>query len=337
MRGLLVKVGALLLVTVLLAGALVVVFNNIQYQAQRTYRALFTNVSALTGGDDVRAAGVVVGRVNSVTLQPDNQALVTFTAATDVEMTQATTLTVRYADLLGNRFLEIDQPQAQAPALEASAVIPASRTQPALSLDALFNGFQPLFQGLQPAQVNELSAELISVMQGEGGTIDTLLSAIGSLTSTVADRNTLIGDVISNLNAVLGTVASHDSQLSDFVVQLQQLISGLAADRQTIGNSVGDIANVSGTLAGLLQNARPDISGTVAQVGRLATTLNSHSAQIAGDLQTIPQEDERIGRQGLYGSFFNFYLCSVTIRVTGPDGQPETLPTINSEASRCQS
>jgi len=337
MRGLLLKVLALVLVTATLAGVLVVIFYNLQYQPQHTYSALFTDVSGLTTGDDVRAAGVTVGRVSGVTLQPDDQALVTFTAADYVPMTQNTTLTVRYQDLIGDRYLEIDQPAAPSPALAQGAVIPASRTQPALSLDALFNGFQPLFQGLQPAQVNELSAELLSVMQGEGGTIDGLLASVGSLTSSVADRDQLIGDVITNLNAVLGTVATHDTKLSDFVVQLQRLVSGLAADRVAIGNSFGDIASVSGTLAGLLQNARPDISGTVAQAGRLAATLNSHAGELATDLQVIPQEDERIGRQGLYGSFFNFYICSVQLRFTGPTGQAVTTPVLASEEKRCQS
>jgi phospholipid/cholesterol/gamma-HCH transport system substrate-binding protein len=120
-------------------------------------------------------------------------------------------------------------------------------------------------------------------------------------------------------------------------VRLQQLVSGLAADRTTIGNSFGDIANVSGNLAGLLSNARPDVSAVVAKTGKLATTMNAHSAEIYQDLQIIPQEDERIGRQGLYGSFFNFYLCSVTVRVTGPTGQVLSTPTLTSEEKRCQS
>ncbi|MGH3168689.1 MAG: MCE family protein [Trebonia sp.] len=332
MRGLLIKVLALVLVTVAMGGVLVVVFDNLQFQSQHTYRAYFTNVSGLAGGDDVRAAGVDVGRVQGVALQSDNKVLVTFTAADSVPVTRNTTLTVRYQDVLGNRYLEINQPASPAPALTASEILPASQTQPALSLDALFNGFQPLFQGLQPAQINELSAELIDVLQGEGGTIDGLLSTVGSLTSTLADRDKLIDEVIDNLNAVLGAVAQHDTQLSNLVTQLQQLVSGLASDRVTIGNSFGQIADVSNTLAGLLENARPDISGTVNQVNRLATVLNQNSATINDDLNTIPRVYQAMGRQGLYGSFFNFYLCGIEIRLTGA-----TVPMITSEAQRCQS
>lgn len=337
MRALVIKVLALVLVSAMMATLLVVVFDNLQFQPQHTYRALFTDVSGLAPGDDVRAAGVEVGRVNSLALQPGNEVLVTFSASDAVPVTRGTTLTVRYKDIVGGRYLEINQPTGPASALPASGVIPASRTQPALSLDALFNGFQPLFQGLQPAQINQLSAELITVLQGEGGTIDSLLATIGTLTSTLASRDRVIGQVISNLNRVLGTVSQHDRQLSDLVAGLQRLISRLAADRGPIGNSFGRVASVAGTLAGLLRTARPDISGTVDQVGRLATLLNSNARQISGQLQALPGRYQLLNREGIYGSFFNFYLCGFQLRFTGPTGAPVSTPFFNSEVQRCRS
>ena len=332
MRSLLIKVLSLVLVTVVMGGVLVVEFDNLQFQSDHTYRALFTNVSGLKAGAYVKAAGVEVGRVDGLQLQPDNQVLVTFTANNSIPVTRDTTLTVRYQDMLGNRYLEINRPAAQAPVLTASETLPATQTQPALSLDALFNGFQPLFQGLQPAQINQLSAELVSVMQGEGGTIDGLLATIGSLTTTLANRDQLIGQVIDNLNSVLGAVSQHDTQLDSLVVNLQHLITGLAADRNTIGGSLGNIATVSGTLAGLLQQARPDISGTLTKAGQLSTELNQDSALLTHQLTVIPQAYQAMSRQGLYGSFFNFYLCGIEIRTDGV-----TTPMMKSETQRCQS
>ncbi|HZC41804.1 MAG TPA: MlaD family protein [Streptosporangiaceae bacterium] len=337
MRPLLIKFFALLAVTALMATVLVVLFDNLQFQPRRSYRALFTDVSGLGPGDDVRAAGVKVGRVDSLALQPSNQVLVTFTASDAVPVTRATTLTVRYKDIVGGRYLEINQPTGPGSPLRASAVIPASRTQPALSLDALFNGFRPLLAGLQPAQINQLSAELITVLQGEGGTIDGLLASIGSLTSALANRDQVIGQVIGNLNRVLGTVRRHDSHLSELVVQLQRLVSGLAADRGPIGNSLGRIAGVSGTLAGLLSSARPDISGDVTQVDRLSSVLNANARDLNGLLQALPRRYQLVNREGAYGSFFNFYLCGFQLRFTGPTGAPVSTQFLDSEVRRCRS
>jgi phospholipid/cholesterol/gamma-HCH transport system substrate-binding protein len=335
MRGLLIKVLALVAVTAMTGTLLVALFANLQVQKQHTYGAMFNDVSGLATGDDVRAAGVEVGRVNGLTLQPDNKVLVSFTSSDAVPVTRSTTLTVRYKDLVGNRYLEINAPTTAASPLTNGAVIPASHTQPALSLDALYNGFQPLFQGLQPAQINQLTAELITVFQGEGGTIDGLLGSIGSLTSTLANRDQVIGQVIGNLNSVLGTVRQHDSQLSDTVVQLQQLISGLAADRDPIGQSFGRIAGLAGNVSGLLGAARPDISGDVHQVDRLATLLNGDSAFISNNLQALPAEYQRLNRLGLQGSFFSFYLCSFQFRFSYA-GKTMTTPMQSSKAARCQ-
>jgi phospholipid/cholesterol/gamma-HCH transport system substrate-binding protein len=337
MRGLVLKVLALVAVTAVMATVLVTMFDNIQVQRQHTYRALFADVSGLVGGDDVRAAGVEVGRVDSLALQGSNDVLVTFTTSDAVPVTNGTTLTVRYKDVVGNRYLQVNPPAGPGSPLPSGAVIPASRTQPALSLDALFNGFQPLFQGLQPAQINQLTGELIAVFQGEGGTINTLLASIGSLTSTLANHDKVIGQVIDNLDAVLGAVRAHDSQLSELVTQLQQLISGLAADREPIGESFGQIAGLSGNLAALLGAARPGIAGTVHQADRLSTTLNASSGNINSQLQALPGLYQRLNREGLYGSFFNFYLCGFQLRLTGPTGAPISTPLMTSEVQRCQS
>jgi phospholipid/cholesterol/gamma-HCH transport system substrate-binding protein len=337
MRWLVVKVVALLLVTAMMGALLVVVFDNLQIQPEHTYRALFTDVSGLTAGDDVRAAGVAVGRVNSLTLQPSNQVLVSFSVSGAVPVTRATTLAVRYKDIIGGRYLEIDPPTGPSAPLPPGGVIPATRTRPALSLDALFNGFRPLLAGLQPAQVNQLSAELITVLQGEGGTIDGLLASIGSLTSTLANRDQLIGQVIANLNAVLGTVRQHDRRLSALIVRLQRLISGLAADRRPIADSLGRIASLSGTLAGLLSAARPGISGDVAAAGRLSAVLDSHARQLSSLLAALPGRYQRLNREGLYGTFFNFYLCGFQLRLTGPTGAPVSTQFLYSEVRRCQS
>lgn len=338
MRVLLIKVFALLAVTAVMATMLVAVFDNLQFQPQHTYRALFTDVSGLAVGDDVRAAGVEVGRVNGLQLQPSNQVMVSFTAASAVPVTRGTTLTVRYKDIIGGRYLEIGQPAAgQDAPLPPGGVIPASHTHPALSLDALFNGFQPLLAGLQPAQINQLSGELIAILQGEGATIDSLLASIGSLTSTLADRDRVIGQVITNLDHVLTLVSRHDGQLSDLVLQLQRLISGLAADRGPIGRSLGSIAGLSGNLAGLLSAARPDIAGNVDQVNRLSAVLNKNASKINGTLRALPGRYQLLNREGLYGSFFNFYLCGFQMRFTGPTGAPVSTPFMTSEVQRCRS
>ena len=103
--------------------------------------------------------------------------------------------------------------------------------------------------------MNQLSFEMIQVFQGEGGTVESLLGHVASLTSSLADKDAVIGSVIDDLNTVVGTVAARDQQLSDLVVSLQQFVSGLSADRDAIFDSLQTIDGLAVSTTGLLDQA----------------------------------------------------------------------------------
>src|SRR5213078_923898 len=115
------------------------------------------------------------------------------------------------------------------------------------------------------------------VLQGEGGSIDSLLARTASLTSTLADRDEVIGRTISNLNTVLGTVDAHDAALKQLIDQLQRFISGLAADRSAIGASLTNINSLTAQTTDLLTLTRPSIKADVKDLRALATILNKPS------------------------------------------------------------
>ena len=74
--------------------------------------------------------------------------------------------------------------------------------------------------------------EIIQTLQGEGGTVDTLLQQTAQLTTALADKDQVIGELIDNLNSVLATVGQRDAELAELITQLQRFVSGLAADRR---------------------------------------------------------------------------------------------------------
>ena len=183
------------------------------------YHAIFANASNLVAGDEVRVAGIRVGTVDGLSIMDESQVLVTFSAQRTVGLTAGTHAAVKYKNLVGDRYLELTAGDGRK--LVADGTIPVSQTAPALDLDALFNGFKPLLAALSPDQVNRVSTELVTVLQGEGGTIDDLLAALASVTSTLADRDQVIGDLISNLNSALGKV--NTGELGQLITQLQRL------------------------------------------------------------------------------------------------------------------
>ena len=109
--------------------------------------------------------------------------------------------TIRYRNLIGQRYLALTEGPAPAASCPRRRADPACRRpRPALDLTVLFNGFRPLFTALTPQDVNSLAYEIIQVLQGEGGTVTDLLQHTASLTTTLADRDAVIGQVITNLN-----------------------------------------------------------------------------------------------------------------------------------------
>jgi phospholipid/cholesterol/gamma-HCH transport system substrate-binding protein len=199
-----VKLGIFTVCSLLVTGLLAAIMGNIGFGGGVEYKAVFSTASMLEKGDDVRIAGVNVGEVREVEHYERTQALVTFRIKDEIELTSASRAEIRFLNLVGDRYLALEQgSDSDAEAMDEGDTIPIDQTSPALDLTVLFNGFQPLFQALNPKQVNDLSMNIVQVLQGEGGTIAGLVQKTASLTNSLADRDQLIGEVITNLSQTL--------------------------------------------------------------------------------------------------------------------------------------
>lgn len=306
-----IKLGIFTAVSLVVTTVLAMIMGNFGFGSTTEYRAIFSSASLLSEGDDVRIAGLTVGSVENVEIHDRNHAMITFTVKSDVPVTTASTADIRFLNLVGDRYMSISQGGPGAERLRKGGVIPMSQTTPALDLTALFAGFQPLFTALEPQEINDLSLNLVKVLQGEGGTIQSLLGRTASLTNALADRDELIGQVVTNLSGMLETVDSHHQQLDTLVVELKNWLGNVARDRNVIGRSVENVSTLADELASLLVEARPAIKGDVRQIGRLAEILNKPESKaiINEALERLPTMFRRQVRIGSYGSWYNYYLC----------------------------
>jgi phospholipid/cholesterol/gamma-HCH transport system substrate-binding protein len=327
-------------VTVAATTILALSIANTSVGATNGYAAVFTDVTGLNVGDDVDIAGVRIGQVTSIGVVHRNLARVGFAVQADRQLPDSVTATIFYKNLVGQRYVELDRGTGPVDSmLPPGGTIPLSRTTPALNLTELFNGFQPLFEALSPGDVNQLSAEIIQVLQGEGTTLDSLISNVGQLTTTLANKSKVIDSLISNLNSVVATVNSRGNELADLVTTLQQLVSGLAADRQPFGNALHAMSSLTNATAGLLQNFNPPLKGDIDALGRLSANLAANTPAINTFLQTLPVKETDLGRLASYGSWFNLFECSATVSgVQEAYGPPPTgIAITKDDAARCTS
>jgi phospholipid/cholesterol/gamma-HCH transport system substrate-binding protein len=328
------KLVVFMLVTLIATGLLVVTIGNITFEQSREIKAEFVEATGVVKGDDVRIAGVKVGTVEGVEIKDRTRALVTFSISEDASVTTDTHATIRYRNLVGQRYISLAQEGQGGERLDDGSTIPIDRTKPALDLTVLFNGFKPLFQALSPQDINQLSYELIQVFQGEGGTLEGLLGHTAAVTSTLADRDQVIGDLLDNLNRVLVTVGNRDEQLSDLIVSLRQLVGGLTQDRQAILSSLDSISDLSVETAGLLKGIRAPLVQDVKQLRAFAGNLARGRGELDRALQVLPIKLNKVGRTAIYGSWFNFYLCHFqgTVQV---GSAPQVPVNYQTNSDRC--
>jgi phospholipid/cholesterol/gamma-HCH transport system substrate-binding protein len=334
--GPLIKLSIFAAVTIVLTGFLAGALGAFAPDGTR-YRARFTDVTGVLPGDDVRIAGVKVGQVATIKLVGAGTAELAFTVQDAIPVPANVHATIRYRNLVGQRYVALTNEAGSAVALPRDGLIPLAQTSPALDLTVLFNGFRPLFTALDPQQVNSLAYEIIQVFQGEAGTVSGLLAHTASLTSTLADRESVINRVITNLNTVLATLDEHRDQLSGSIAALQQFVSGLAADRKAIGDAVANIAGVTTATAGLLRDARPDLRADIDQLGTLSGTLAANQDVLNQTLSRLPGEYRALTGTASDGSWFNFYVCELDGSVTLPVVGDYQVPPVHSDQARCGS
>ena len=328
--GPLLKALVFVVVTGLATAVLAVSISNTGLGDTITYAARFTDVTSLNPGDDVRVSGVRVGQVDDLSIVDGHVARVTFSVDRSMRLPEDVRATIKYRNMVGQRYLALERGgTSTSDRLPEGAEIPLDRTTPALDLTDLFNGFKPLFQALSPEEVNTLSGEIVQVLQGEGGTIDSLLAHTGSLTATLANRDQVIGKVIDNLNSVLRTINGQGDALSTLVSTLQRLVTGLAGDRAAIGDAIEGIGDLTGATAGLLEQAREPLKDSIAGLGRLSTNLVTGQEDLTRFLTVLPDKFEAVGTTGTYGSWLNFYLCEAILLTEPPQ-------KIEVPAARCE-
>lgn len=323
-----IKLTLFVLVTALLSTVLATTIRGGSREDGTEYSAIFSDVTMVEEGDDVRIAGVVVGHITKFEVYDRDQAKVYFTLAGDRTLPENVHLSLRFRNMIGQRYMHIARvPGELQPAMPEGTTIPIDKTSPAVDLTALFNGFRPLFTTLQPEDVNALADSLVKVLQGEGGTVTNLVQQTGQLTNHLADRDQVIGEVIDNLTRVLQTINDRDVQFQQLVVTTRQLVEGLAQERDAVGSSLDSMADLTSAAENIVTATRPGVTESLDHLKKVTDDLTANEDKLSEVLNNLPVKTDNLIRMGSFGSWFNFYLCGADV-VSGPGNDvPNLLPS----------
>ncbi|BBX61794.1 Mce family protein Mce1B [Mycobacterium saskatchewanense] len=336
-----IKLGIVSLVLTLITVSIVVVFAQMRFNRTNSYSAEFSNGSGLKNGQFVRASGVEVGKVKKMRLiDGGRKVLVDFVVDRSITLYESTTAQIRYLNLFADRYLELKRGEGEGAdrILPPGGFIPLSRTSPALDLDALIGGFKPLFRALDPEKVNSIASAIITVFQGQGGTINDILDQTAQVTAHIAERDQAIGEVVKNLNIVLDTTVRHRKEFDETIDNFERLITGLQNHADPLAAGVANISNAAGTVADLLAEDRALLHKEINYLQALQQPLVDQRDQLGDLIHKTPTALNLIGRSiGLYGDWVNFYLCDLSIRWNGlqSGGPVRTVRIWQQPTGRC--
>ncbi|WP_067715383.1 MlaD family protein [Nocardia yamanashiensis] len=286
---------------VLFAGVIVVVLMLVLTAIQRpvsgetdSHEAIFTDANGLKVGDDVRMYGVQVGKVKGIELE-GNRAKVSLTVKTDAPVYDNSKLAIRYQNLTGQRYIDLQQQPQPGKAIAAGARIEIDHTVPSFDVTSLFNGLKPVLQTVSPEAINQFSASMVALIEGDGNGVGPAMDAIGKLAAHVDNRQQVIGTLIRNMSDLSDRLSGRVhylvpllAQLSNIFEALQQNIGGLAqfaATAPSVLRPIDALLRTLGINSGqdvdtLIRQIFPDGKQAVELLGRLPAVLAAADASL---------------------------------------------------------
>jgi phospholipid/cholesterol/gamma-HCH transport system substrate-binding protein len=331
-RGALVGLSLFMVVAVTLTWLVYVTLRRDVAGTTAPYAAMFSDVYGLRVGDDVRMAGVRVGRVENIELQGD-RAKVSFAVQTDQHVLGTTVASVTYQNIVGQRYLGLTLGTLGEPGpLPPGSVIPVERTDPSFDVGTLLNGYEPLFSVLNPRDADNLTKGVLQSLQGDESAITALVSQTSQLTDAFAGRDQVLGNVIDSLDRVFGTLAAQNTNLDQVLAQTQRAITTFEDRRPELVESVGSISRVTQQLSTIADEVYPALNELVLREPGFAQHMVGIEPQLAFTGANLPLLLKGFGRITNEGAFANAYACDLNATGFFP-GLNDVVPIIVNAAT----
>lgn len=294
-----------------------------------SYAAMFTDVFGLRAGDDVRMAGVRVGRVEKIELD-GKLAKVTFAVQNDQQLYGNTTASVTYQNIIGQRYLGLALGSAgTAEALPAGSMIPLEQTEPSFDVGTFLNGFEPMFSLLDPKHADDLTKGAIDSLQGDQASITKLVDQSSQLSDTLVGRDAVLGDLITNLTKVTKNLGTQNENLDHTLAQARAVVGEFDDRRPTLQSSVGSLARLTQRLSAITDDVYPGLDAIITREPGFTKHMAGIEPQLAFTGDNLPLLLKGLGRAFSEGSYASLYVCDLSAVSWFPGLQDITTIIVN--------
>ena len=235
-----------------------------------TYHASFSDASGIKANDEVRIAGVRVGKVTGVDLN-GNKVDVSFKVDTPSHFGSETSAQIKVKTLLGAMYLGL-QPKG-AGQLKEGATIPLSRTSSAYDVVQAFSGLADRAERIDTKRLATSIDTIADLTKDTPAAFQGTLRGLSRLSETVASRNDQINTLLKNLHTVSGTLAARDEDIVSLMKNSDTLLRALVARRTEVHRLLVSTSQFSTELTLLVKQSRADLKPALSNLQGVVNLL----------------------------------------------------------------
>lgn len=302
-----VKFGAFVLVCLAFTGYLAFTIGNLDVRdplGRKTYEvsATFDDVTGLLVNDNVKVAGVVVGKVTSVSTDT-GRAVVALTIDDDhADIPKDSSAAIRWRNLIGQRYVYL-YPGRSSEALQDGDVI--EDTASVVDLGELFNRLGPIVGAIDPGQVNEFLETITAALDGRTDKVGQALDDLATLTQGLATRDDTIQRLITNLDTVAQTINARDAQIEVMLENLITLSSTFGDNTATLDAALEQLGTFGSELSSLLDTNAAEIDSLLTNLAQVTDTVHGRLPQLDAVLSGLAEANAAVFRAGNRGEMLN--------------------------------
>jgi phospholipid/cholesterol/gamma-HCH transport system substrate-binding protein len=294
-----------------------------------TLRATFDDVTGMLPNDNVKVAGVVVGKVKSVKVV-DGRAVVAFKVHNDVKLASDTSAAVRWRNLLGQRYLYL-YPGSASTVLRSGDRL--TKTRSAVDLGELFNRLGPIVKAIDPQQVNTFLDAIVGGLDGNEEKLRSALDNLAALSGTLGARDQAIGRLVENLDTVTATVASRDHEIREVLDNLVAIATTFSENTDVLDSAVTNLKTFSDNFGGLLRNNRSQIDDIVNNLTKIIEVVRAKLPTLNDAVMNLDDAAKRLFTASRVGEFLNQDIYCGTIGVAPTAVDVPCIPLSGSATS----
>lgn len=299
----LLKLTVYAVVCLAVLAALVGRIGNIDFFAKRTgYSAMLPDATGLLVNDEVKVAGVAVGKVTGVKVER-GQAKVSFQVKPEVRLRSTDEVGVRWRNVLGQKYLYL-YPHDGGRELAKGDTLPVDQAVQSADVGEFLNSVAPILRAIDPAKANAFIQGLNQALDGNETKVRGLLDDAAKISSSLGGSDRQIGRLIDNLDTVVGGLADRNQDLDQVISRFDTLSGSLASNNDQLQLLVDRFAAVQAKLNTLVTDNRANIDGTIDDLSTIAAVLGQHRDDLDKALATLPQGLRVYDSISSYGQWF---------------------------------